>query len=120
ALNLLFDAAANLQQFLCAVLVVPEIRRGGLRFDLVQLLATCRDIKETSRAAVRARAGRRRRFVVPELIKFPYIFCRGGPPWPPVAALTRSRAATESRPYHNNHQCCANLYEQIAVHGITS
>jgi hypothetical protein len=54
-------------------LIVPEIGCGGLCFDLVQLLATCRNIKETSRAGPRARAGRRKGFVVLELIKCPWL-----------------------------------------------
>ncbi len=63
ALDLLFQAAAILQQLLRGFLIVPEIRRGGLRLDPVQLFAACRDIKETSRVGLRARESRQTKFV---------------------------------------------------------
>ena len=67
--NLLFQAAAFLQQLLRGFLIVPEVGRGGLDLDLVQLFAACRDIKETSRAVPRARAGCQTKVSIPESIK---------------------------------------------------
>src|SRR5215216_3946494 len=71
AFDLLFEAAAILQQLLRGFLIAPEIRRRGLTFDLVQLLATCRHIKETSRAVQLARAGCQTKLLTPESLKCP-------------------------------------------------
>jgi hypothetical protein len=57
ALDLLFQSTAILQQLLCGFLIVPEIRRRRLRFDPAQFFTAGRNIKETSRAARRAREG---------------------------------------------------------------
>jgi hypothetical protein len=65
-----FQTAALLEKFLRRFLVVPEVRRGGLRFDARQLFASCGDIKETSRAVLRGCVNLRTSFLVPELIKF--------------------------------------------------
>jgi hypothetical protein len=67
--NFLFEAAAILQQLLCGFLIVPEIWRRGLALDVLQLLAACRDIKETSRAGLHAHASRQTKLSVPESIK---------------------------------------------------
>jgi hypothetical protein len=65
AIDLFFYTAAILEQFLRGFLIVPEIGRRGLRLDLVQLLATLRDIKETSRAVLRARASCQTKLSIP-------------------------------------------------------
>jgi hypothetical protein len=69
ALNLLFDPATILQQLLCGFLIVPEIRRRRLRFDPAQFFTARRNIKETSRAALRAREGYRTKLSIPGLIR---------------------------------------------------
>jgi len=74
-LYLLFQLTAILQQFLCGFLVVPEIRRGGLRFDPVQLFTTRRDIKETSRAGLHVHGGRRTKLSIPGLLKSHSFVC---------------------------------------------
>jgi hypothetical protein len=68
-LNLLFEPAAILQQFLRGFLVGPEIRRRGLRFDPVQLVTPCRNIKETSRAGLRAHGGCQTKLSIPGSIE---------------------------------------------------
>ena len=69
ALDFLFELTAYLQLLLGGFLIVPEIRRGRLCFDLIQLFATRWDIKETSRVGLRARGGRQTKYVIPELIR---------------------------------------------------
>ena len=49
-LDLLFQPAALLQEFLRLLLIVPKVLSRGLVFDRLQLCAACRYIKETSRA----------------------------------------------------------------------
>src|SRR5690242_4777807 len=69
SLDVAFEAAASLKQFLRGLLVVPEVRRGRLRLDTVQLFAAFRDIKETSRVVQLAREDRRMKLAIPEVTK---------------------------------------------------
>src|SRR5215217_6141722 len=71
SLYFLLQTTAILELLLGGFLIVPEIRRGGLRFDLLQLLATCRHIKETSRAGSLAREGCQTKYVIPGVIEYP-------------------------------------------------
>jgi hypothetical protein len=73
------NPAALLQQFLCGLLIRPEIGGGGLGFYLFQFGAFCRDIKETSRAVPRVSLNRRKRFLVPELTQLQSWFCIRSP-----------------------------------------
>src|SRR5215510_15015884 len=69
SLNLLFQAAAVLEQLLRSFLIVPEVGRRRLSFDLVQLFAARRDIKETSRVVRLAREDRQTKLAVPAVTK---------------------------------------------------
>lgn len=68
-LNLLFEAASFLQKFLCLLLIVPEIRGGGLVLNTLQLFPAGRYIKETSRAVPRACSTLQTKILIPVLIK---------------------------------------------------
>src|SRR5215213_690113 len=69
-LDFLLETAAILEQLLRGFLIVPEIGRRGLCLDRVQFIATCRDIKETSRAGLLAREGCQMKSSIPGSIKF--------------------------------------------------
>jgi hypothetical protein len=60
------QAASFFQKLLGSFLVGPEVRRRGLGFNALELLALRGQIKETSLAARRACADPRMRFLNPE------------------------------------------------------
>jgi hypothetical protein len=66
-LNASLQAAALLQKVLRGLLIGPEVRRGRLRFDPIQLGTLGRDIKETSRAVRPVCSNPRKSFLNPEL-----------------------------------------------------
>src|SRR6476646_5610332 len=102
--NFFFEPTTFLQQLLRGFLVAPEIRRGGLRFDTVQLFAARRNIKETSRVELRARGGRRKRFLIPGSITSHSSLLSQTP-----------STAKQDREENQDRYAHANVNEKIAV-----
>src|SRR5207244_4700583 len=73
-LDLSFQHAALLQQFLRCLLIVPKLRCGSLTLNARQLFTAGGDIKETSRAVRHARASRHTKLSILEWIMFLSLF----------------------------------------------